>query len=161
VVVVGGGFAGVEAARAAAKAPVDVILIDKTNHHLFQPLLYQVATAVLSPAEIASPIRQLFKESPQRQRGLGGGHECGCGSKMCDRPKRTLKIQAGATGPYDYLVLATGLRTDYFGHDGWSARAPGLKTLHDATHIRARFFGFLKQRKPNRIRRNGNPFCVS
>lgn len=136
VVVVGGGFAGVEAARAAAKAPVDVLLIDKTNHHLFQPLLYQVATAVLSPAEIASPIRQLFKNLPNvavvlaEVTGVDVAQKCVIG-----------RTELGPTNerrvPFDYLVLATGLRTDYFGHDDWKARAPGLKTLSDATHIRA------------------------
>jgi NADH dehydrogenase len=136
VVVVGGGFAGVEAARAAAKAPVDVILIDKTNHHLFQPLLYQVATAVLSPAEIASPIRQLFKGLSNV--GVVMGEVVGVDvAQKCVIGRTEPRSKEERRVPFDYLVLATGLRTDYFGHDDWSARAPGLKTLHDATHIRA------------------------
>lgn len=136
VVVVGGGFAGVEAARAAAKAPVDVLLIDKTNHHLFQPLLYQVATAVLSPAEIASPIRQLFKGVPNV--GVVMGEVVGVDlAQKCVIGRTGLAPSEERRVPFDYLVLATGLRTDYFGHDNWSSRAPGLKTLHDATHIRA------------------------
>lgn len=136
VVVVGGGFAGVEAARAAAKAPVDVLLIDKTNHHLFQPLLYQVAAAVLSPAEIASPIRQLFKEFPNVSVVLAEVTSVDAAQK-CVIGKTELENSRERRVPYDYLVLATGLRTAYFGHDDWSARAPGLKTLHDATRIRA------------------------
>lgn len=136
VVVVGGGFAGVEAARAAAAAPLDVILIDKTNHHLFQPLLYQVATAVLSPAEIASPIRQIFKGWPNvgvvmaEVTGVDVAQKCVIGRAGPD-------FSEERRVPFDYLVLATGLQTDYFGHDDWKARAPGLKTLQEATHIRA------------------------
>lgn len=136
VVVVGGGFAGVETARAAAKAPVDVLLIDKTNHHLFQPLLYQVAAAVLSPAEIASPIRLLFKDLPNvsvvlaEVEGVDLDQKCVVGrTGVGNSPERRV--------PFDYLVLATGLRTDYFGHDDWKSRAPGLKTIQDATHIRS------------------------
>jgi NADH dehydrogenase len=136
VVVVGGGFAGVEAARAAAKAPVDVLLIDKTNHHLFQPLLYQVATAVLSPAEIASPIRQLFKNIPNVSVVLAEVTNVDV-AQRCVVGKTGLENSPERRVPYDYLVLATGLRTDYFGHDGWSALSPGLKTINDATRIRA------------------------
>ncbi len=136
VVVVGGGFAGVEAARTLAKAPVDVLLIDKTNHHLFQPLLYQVAAAVLSPAEIASPIRLLFK----------GHSNVSVVLAEVEGVDLDRKSVVGRTGvgnsperrvPFDYLVLATGLRPDYFGHDVWKSRAPGLKTIQDATHIRS------------------------
>ncbi len=136
VVVVGGGFAGVEAARAAAKAPVDVLLIDKTNHHLFQPLLYQVATAVLSPAEIASPIRQLFKNIPNVSVVLAEITNVDV-AQRCVIGKTAVENSPERRVPFDYLVLATGLRTDYFGHDGWSALSPGLKTLNDATRIRA------------------------
>jgi NADH dehydrogenase len=136
VVVVGGGFAGVEAARAAAKAPVDVLLIDKTNHHLFQPLLYQVATAVLSPAEIASPIRQLFKNIPNVSVVLAEVTNVDV-AQRCVVGKTGLEHSPERRVPYDFLVMATGLRTDYFGHDGWSALSPGLKTINDATRIRA------------------------
>jgi NADH dehydrogenase len=140
VVVVGGGFAGVEAARMAATAPVDVLLIDKTNHHLFQPLLYQVATAALSPAEIACPTRQLFKDIPNVAVVLGEVTGLDL-AQQCVVGRTELGFPAERRIPFDYLVLATGLRTDYFGHDNWKALAPGLKTLRDATRIRADILG--------------------
>lgn len=134
VVVVGAGFGGLSAVKEIASEEVDIILIDQRNHHLFQPLLYQVATAWLSPAEIASPIRNLF--SKQRNVTVIMGRVTGV-----DTENRTLQIDNGAHQgkvEYDYLVLATGARHDYFGNDQWATYAPGLKTIEDATGIRER-----------------------
>jgi len=130
VVVIGGGFGGLEAVRALAKAPVDITLIDQHNYHLFQPLLYQVATAALSPAEVAWPLRHVLSRQKNvrvlmtRATGL-------------DPVKRVVKTDAGPYS-YDFAVVATGANHSYFGHPGWEATAPGLKTLADATDIRRR-----------------------
>jgi len=130
VVIVGGGFAGLSAARGLASAAVEVLLIDRHNYHLFQPLLYQVATAGLSPSEIAWPIRSLFRR--QRNARVVLGEISGV-----DAQART--IRAGDRDVrYDYLVLATGARHAYFGHSDWEPFAPGLKTVDDATEIRRR-----------------------
>lgn len=130
VVIVGGGFAGLNAARGLRGAPVDLTLVDRQNHHLFQPLLYQVATGGLSPADIASPIRYLLR----RQRN--------CSTILAEvldiDPARRRVILADRELPYDFLVLATGARTSYFGHEDWVGEAPGLKSLEDAREIRAR-----------------------
>ena len=134
VVVVGAGFGGLAAVKELAKEEVDIILIDQRNHHLFQPLLYQVATAWLSPAEIASPIRGLFSE--QKNVTVIMGKVTGI-----DTDRRSLQIDNGALQgnvEYDYLVLATGAGHDYFGNDQWATYAPGLKTVEDATGIRER-----------------------
>ncbi|WP_153110843.1 NAD(P)/FAD-dependent oxidoreductase [Propionivibrio limicola] len=134
VVVVGAGFGGLAAVKELAKEEVDIILIDQRNHHLFQPLLYQVATAWLSPAEIASPIRNLF--SQQRNVTVIMGKVTGIDTEAC-----TLQIDNGPRQgniDYDYLVLATGASHDYFGNDQWATYAPGLKTVEDATGIRER-----------------------
>ena len=130
VVIVGGGFAGLRAARGLAKAPVDVLLIDRHNYHLFQPLLYQVATAGLSPGEIAWPIRSLLRRQRNARVELGdvGG---------VDTDAKTVRVGKRTVG-YDYLVLATGARHGYFGHSHWEQHAPGLKTVDDATEIRRR-----------------------
>jgi NADH dehydrogenase len=138
VVVIGGGFAGVAATRALRHADVDVLLIDRRNHHIFQPLLYQVATAVLSPAEIAAPIRQL--EVKQRNLSVLLAEVTGV-----DVATRT--IEASSPGAavrkitYDYLVVAAGARPSYFGHDEFAQFAPGLKNLSDAEAIRAKILG--------------------
>ena len=128
VVIIGAGFGGIRAAHALRNAPVDLTVIDRNNHHLFQPLLYQVATAGLSPADISAPIRHILRKQ-----------------------KNTTVVMAEATGidlqqqhvltnehslPYDYLIIATGARHSYFGHDEWEPFAPGLKTIVDATSIR-------------------------
>jgi NADH dehydrogenase len=130
VVVVGGGFAGLQAARALAHAPVQVVLIDRQNYHLFQPLLYQVATAALSPGDIAEPLRAIVRRQANVRVVLGE-------VTGVDVARRRVLL-----GPdevvYDYLVLATGARHAYFGHDEWEALAPGLKTLDDALEIRRR-----------------------
>lgn len=131
VVIVGGGFGGLSAARALADAPLDVLLIDRQNHHLFQPLLYQVATAGLSPGDIASPIRWILR----RQRNV----RVWLGEVTDVSPReRVLHLADGARVPYDYLILAPGNTHAYFGHDEWRAHAPGLKTLDDALEIRRR-----------------------
>jgi len=135
VVIVGGGFAGVNAARALRHADADVLLIDRRNHHIFQPLLYQVATAVLSPAEIAAPIRQL--EVKQRNLSVLLAEVTGV-----DVASSTIEASSPGLGnrkiAYDYLVVATGARPSYFGHDEFEQFAPGLKNLSDAEAIRAK-----------------------
>jgi NADH:ubiquinone reductase (H+-translocating) len=130
VVIVGGGFGGLSAAKALARQPFDITLIDRNNHHLFQPLLYQVATAGLSPADIASPIRSIL--SGQKNAGVMLAEVSGV-----DLTRREV-VADGKRVPYDHLVLATGARHAYFGHDEWAAVAPGLKTLDDATGLRRR-----------------------
>src|SRR6266550_7662882 len=130
VVIVSGGFGGLAAALALRKTPVRVTLIDRRNYHLFQPLLYQVATAGLSPADIASPIRAILANAPNINVMLG---------KMSGvDPKRREIFAEGRHIPFDYLILATGTRHAYFGHDEWAPFAPGLKTIDDATYIRRR-----------------------
>jgi NADH dehydrogenase len=131
VVILGAGFGGLEAARALARAPVEVTLVDRHNHHLFQPLLYQVATAALSPGDIAWPIRAIFRR--QRNVTVLMAEVTGV-----DRKARCLRGAGGVVLPYDMLVLATGATHSYFGHDEWAAVAPGLKTIADATAIRRR-----------------------
>jgi NADH dehydrogenase len=130
VVVIGAGFAGINAAKALAKAPVNVTVIDRKNHHTFQPLLYQVALAVLSPAEIASPVRTVLRHAENTEVLLG--EVIGF-----DLNKRLVRLD-GIELPYDYLVLAAGATHAYFGHPEWEEFAPGLKTLEDATEIRRR-----------------------
>jgi NADH dehydrogenase len=131
VVIVGAGFAGLAAARALRAAPVRVTVIDRHNHHVFQPLLYQVATAGLSPAEIAAPIRWILR----RQRNV---RVLLAEVARVDPPARQVILTGGDVVAYDALVLATGVTHAYFGHDEWAARAPGLKTLDDAVAIRRR-----------------------
>jgi NADH dehydrogenase len=130
VVVIGAGFAGLNAAKALSRAPVDVTVVDRKNHHTFQPLLYQVALAVLSPAEIASPVRTVLRKAPNVEVLLGA-------VVGFDLEKRTVRID-GLELPYDYLVVAAGATHAYFGHPEWEAVAPGLKTLEDALEIRRR-----------------------
>ena len=131
VLIIGGGFGGLSAARALRGADVDVTVIDRTNHYLFQPLLYQVATGVLSPADIASPIRFLLR----RQRNVTVLME---EVTSIDVPNRVANVGTAAV-PFDYLILAAGSRHAYFNHPEWEAMAPGLKTLEDARQIRHRF----------------------
>jgi NADH:quinone reductase (non-electrogenic) len=128
VVIIGAGFGGLEAAKALKRAAADVIVIDRHNHHCFQPLLYQVATAALSPADIAWPIRHILR--PQRNATVLMEEVQGI-----DPEKKVLHTQYGDIA-YDYLVIATGATHSYFGHDEWSKFAPGLKRIEDATRIR-------------------------
>ena len=133
VIIVGGGFGGLAAARALKEAPVQVILIDRANHHLFQPLLYQVATSVLGPGQIASPIRGILKNSGNTMVLLGEvtGVDVDKRAIIADSADRT-----GVPLPYDYLVLATGVQQSYFGHPEYEQYAPGLKSLADAVALR-------------------------
>src|SRR2546423_4681279 len=130
VVIAGAGFGGLSAAKALADSEFDVTVIDQHNYHLFQPLLYQVATAGLSPADIASPIRGILARAQNINVVLG---------KVCgvDTVRREI-FGEGRHIPFDYLILATGTRHAYFGHGEWAAFAPGLKTIDDATYIRRR-----------------------
>ncbi|HZU29737.1 MAG TPA: NAD(P)/FAD-dependent oxidoreductase, partial [Candidatus Angelobacter sp.] len=130
VVIIGAGFAGINAAKALAKAPVSITVIDRKNHHTFQPLLYQVALAVLSPAEIASPVRTVLRHAENTEVLLG--EVIGF-----DLQKRLVLLD-GIELPFDYLIVAAGATHAYFGHPEWQELAPGLKTLEDATEIRRR-----------------------
>jgi NADH:ubiquinone reductase (H+-translocating) len=132
VVIVGGGFGGLYAARSLRRAPVRVTLVDRRNHHLFQPLLYQVATAALSPADIAAPIRHVLRRQENAAVLLGTVTDVEPGA-------RQVVLANGRRVDYDYLVLAAGAVDQYFGHDSWADAAPGLKGLEDAVEIRRRF----------------------
>ena len=131
VVVVGAGFGGIEVARALGEARIPATLTDRYNYHLFQPLLYQVATAALSPADIAEPIRKMLRHYPTVGVVLGE-------VIAIDLERRAVLLSTGALIPFDWLVLATGATHSYFGHDEWAAHAPGLKTIEDARRIRSR-----------------------
>lgn len=131
VVIVGGGFGGLAAARALHRMQGDIILIDRVNHHLFQPLLYQVATAALSPGDIAWPLRTLFRSQRNVRIMLDE-------VRAIDRVARRIELRNGDPVPYSCLILAPGARHSYFGHDAWEEDAPGLKTLPDALEIRER-----------------------
>jgi NADH:quinone reductase (non-electrogenic) len=135
VIIVGGGFGGLAAARALKKAPVKVILIDRANHHLFQPLLYQVATSVLGPGQIASPIRGILKNNENTMVLLGEvtGVDVNAQSIIANSADRKDVLL-----PYDYLILATGVQQSYFGHPEYEQHAPGLKCLADAVALRNR-----------------------
>jgi NADH dehydrogenase len=142
VIIIGGGFGGLSAAKKLKNKPVDVILIDKTNHHLFQPLLYQVATAGLSPAYIAFPLRSIFRKSKNVQVILGE-------VKRIDRKEKKVYLN-GESYFYDFLIVAVGARHHYFGKDEWEKFAPGLKTLQDAINIREKILlAFEKAEKIN------------
>lgn len=144
VVIVGGGFGGLLAAKGLRKAPCDVLLIDRRNFHLFQPLLYQVATGALSPANIASPLRSILKR--QRNARVLLGEVSGF-----DLAAKHVLLADGGRVPFDTLVLATGTTHAYFGRDDWAALAPGLKTVEDATEIRRRVLGAFEraEREPD------------
>lgn len=131
VVIVGGGFAGINAAKEVAMLPVDVTLVDRKNYHLFQPLLYQVALAVLSPGDIAQPIRSLMRDFPNVQVLMDE-------AVGFDLPNQLVSLKTGVRLEYDYLILATGSTHSYFGRDDWAKLAPGLKMVEDATEIRRR-----------------------
>ncbi len=131
VIIIGAGFAGLRAAQRLSKLPVDVTVIDRKNHHTFQPLLYQVALAVLSPGDIAQPIRTILRRN--RNTEVVMDEVLGI-----DTGARQVSLASGAVMAYDYLIVATGSTHSYFGHDDWAKVAPGLKTIEDATDIRRR-----------------------
>src|SRR6201998_4491495 len=129
VVIVGGGFGGLSAARHLKSSSVEVTLVDRRNYHLFQPLLYQVATGSLSPGEIASPLRGILSRQKNTRVLLGTVEDVDPDSKF-------VYLADGATLPYDSLIVATGSQTSYFGHNEWQEWAPGLKSIEEATTIR-------------------------
>jgi NADH dehydrogenase len=131
VVILGGGFAGLYTAKRLRDAPVRVTLVDRRNHHLFQPMLYQVATAALNPADISAPIRSVLRK--QKNTDVLLVEAC-----AIDVTARKVQLSDGASLDYDYLIVATGARHSYFGHDEWEPLAPGLKSLSDAVEIRRR-----------------------
>jgi len=133
VVIIGGGFAGVAAAKALRRAPVDVTLLDRTNHFIFQPLLYQVATGALAPSDITAPIRWILRRQRNTRVLMGE-------VRTIDPAARQVFIDDEMRAiPYDYLIVAPGARHAYFGHDEWEPYAPGLKAIEDASEIRRRF----------------------
>jgi NADH dehydrogenase len=132
IVIIGAGFGGLEAARRLAKLPVRITVIDRKNHHTFQPLLYQVATAGISPAEIAAPVRWILRGRANVEVLMGEVVDF-------DLQRRVVKL-SDLELPYDYLIVATGARHAYFGHEEWEPLAPGLKTIEDALEIRGRVF---------------------
>ena len=131
VLIVGGGFAGLWATRALAKAPLDITLVDRANHHLFQPLLYQVATAGLSAGDIAAPLRHILRDQANVAVRMAE-------VTAIDTAARSVRCADGATLDYDFLLVASGATHAYFGHDEWAEHAPGLKTLDDALELRRR-----------------------
>ena len=133
MVIIGGGFGGILAARSLRRANVDITLIDRTNHHTFQPLLYQVATAALAPSDITAPIRWILRSQKNTEVLMAEAREI-------DTSRRVVRIDDQLRElPYDYLIVAPGSRHSYFGHDEWEPYAPGLKAVEDASEIRRRF----------------------
>jgi NADH dehydrogenase len=137
VVILGAGFAGLEAAKTLKRAPVEATLIDRHNYHCFQPLLYQVATAALSPADIAWPVRHILRS--QENAIVFMAEVIGI-----DGEARVVNTRAGAF-PFDFLVIATGAMHSYFGHEKWAAVAPGLKWIEDATRVRRSILSAFEQ----------------
>src|SRR5688500_14829460 len=131
VIIIGGGFAGLWATRALASAPVRILLLDRCNHHLFQPLLYQVATAGLSAPDIAAPLRHILRRQRNVEVRLAE-------VRAIETDAKQVRLDDGSALDFDVLLLASGATHAYFGHDEWSAHAPGLKTLDDALHLRRR-----------------------
>lgn len=145
VVIIGGGFGGLNVARALNKKKFDVMLIDKKNHHLFQPLLYQVATAALSPADIATPLREIFSRAKNTTVIMGT-------VEQIKKEKRQILLENGDVIDYDYLVVAPGASHSYFGNDQWEPLAPGLKTVADALKIREKvLISFEKAERSNSL----------
>jgi NADH dehydrogenase len=149
VVILGGGFAGLYAAKGLADAPVRVTVVDRRNHHLFQPMLYQVATAALNPSDIASPIRSVLRRQKNTEVLLAEATEV-------EVRNRRVRFSDGGCLEYDYLIVATGAHHSYFGHEEWAPLAPGLKSLEDALEIRRRvLLAFeLAEREPDTVRRH-------
>jgi NADH dehydrogenase len=156
VVIIGGGFGGLYAAKRLSGEAVDVMLVDRKNHHTFQPLLYQVALAVLSPGEIASPLRHILRKARNIKTLLAEAAEF-------DTHARRVKLMDGAQLTYDYLILAAGARHAYFGHSEWEEQAPGLKTIEDAVEIRRRLLSAFEKAEREAllgIRRDSLTFAV-
>jgi len=149
VVILGGGFAGLYAAKGLRGAPARVTLVDRRNHHLFQPMLYQVATAALNPSDIAAPIRSVLRKQSNTEVLLAE-------VASIDAAAHQVHFTDGSSITYDYLVVATGARHSYFGHDQWEVLAPGLKSLEDAVEIRQRvLLAFERaEREPDPVRRH-------
>src|SRR5689334_247721 len=137
VVIIGGGFAGLFAAKALRRAPVEVVVVDRTNHHLFQALLYQVATGVLSEGDIAPPIRDVLRHQRNARVVLGDVVDVDVDERKLtiDTPERSIELS------YDSLIVAAGASQSYFGHDDYAEHAPGMKTIDDALELRGRIFG--------------------
>lgn len=152
VVIVGAGFGGLYAARALRRAPVDVTVIDRRNHHLFQPLLYQVATAALNPSDIAAPIRKILRRQKNTTVLLAD-------STQVDVERKKVGLSDGEIG-YDYLILATGATDSYFGHEDWAPCAPGLKSIEDALEIRRRVLGAYEAAERSRARSTWLQFVI-
>ena len=137
VVLIGCGFGGLEAVRILSRGPVDITLVDRTNHHLFQPLLYQVATANVSAPAVSGPIRHILRREMRR----GNLTVLRAEVSHIEADRRTVRLDDGQAIGYDHLVVAAGATHSYFGHDEWRHVAPGLKTLADAFDMRARIIG--------------------
>src|SRR5262249_53780477 len=148
VVIVGCGFGGLWAAQALRKAHAEVTVLDRTNHHLFTPLLYQVATAGLSAPSIAGPIRHILADQHNTTVLFGE-------AQAIDVERRVVRLENGDELAYDYLILAAGTEHSYFGHDEWATYAPGLKTLEDALEIRRRVLTAFEraEREPDPVKR--------
>ena len=154
VVIVGGGFGGVAAARSLRRADVDVIVVDRNNHHLFQPLLYQVASAVLPPSDITRPIRRVLRGQDNVRVIMGEVH-------ALDLTRRCVLVNGDRLElPYDFLVLAAGLRVHYFGHDDWAVLAPGLKSVANAEEIRRRFLTAFEEAEKTEDRAKHDEFLT-
>src|SRR5690625_280156 len=138
VVIVGGGFAGISVAKKLKKAEVDLTIVDSNNHHLFQPLLYQVASAALSPGDIVTPIRAILGQRRRLRDLLGKVTDIG-------HHQRLIELKNGRRIGFDYLVLAPGARYNYFGNDDWPKHAPGLKSIGDALQVRERILLSLEE----------------
>ena len=149
MVILGGGFAGLYAAKHLADAPVRVTVVDRRNHHLFQPMLYQVATAALNPSDIASPIRSVLRHQRNTEVLLAE-------ASAVEVDRRRVRFTDGGCRDYDYLIVATGAHHSYFGHEEWEVLAPGLKSLEDALEIRRRvLLAFeLAEREPDIVKRH-------
>src|SRR5882724_12098363 len=156
VVIIGGGFGGLYAAQQLGRAGIQVTLVDRRNFHLFQPLLYQVATGGLSPGDIAAPLRGVLRRQKNTQVLLGDAADL-------DADGKRVLLRDGAEIPYDVLVVATGARNFYFGHDDWHPLAPGLKSIEDATEMRRRILYAFEaaEREPDpELRREWLTFVV-
>src|SRR4051812_18843819 len=151
VVIVGGGFGGLQAALHLRRAPVQVTLVDRRNFHLFQPLAYQVATGALSPGEVCYPLRAIFRRAANVEVMMGDVS----GFDLAGRELALSTVAGPRTLPYDTLIVAGGSRYNYFGHDEWERSAPELKSLEGALHIRARILGALEaaELEPDEARR--------